>query len=232
MSPVQIEKLFGPTWVDFMTPFVNSPEFAKILADLKAAKTAGDVIYPAQKNIFRAFIETPLDHVRVIILGQDPYPGEDLANGLAFAHANNMTKPASMVKIMAAVEKDGYGGLALTEMIEFKPDLMHWAKQGVLLLNSSLTLKAGTPGSHAEIWKPFTTYVVKTLSEVKKAMIWNCWGKEAQSFMTNVDIFQNFVLHQDHPSNAARQNKEWEVVCFSKTNAIIVGNRLGDKIKW
>lgn len=226
-----IEKLLGPEWVDFMAPFMESKEFDSILEQLKALKATGETIFPPQAQIFRAFMEVPLSKVRIVILGMDPYPNEGYASGLAFGHLNNMKKTPSMEKIIEAVESDCYSGLDFN-IKDFDTELLHWCKQGILLLNSSLTVKEDVPGSHAAIWKPFTTYFVETMNAVKKDVIWNAWGKQAQSFMPAVNVFTNYVNFSEHPSNAAKEKRAWDTKCFSRTNAIITANSLGDKIKW
>jgi uracil-DNA glycosylase len=226
-----IVKFFGEEWVDFWAPFVQSSKFTAMMDALKKAAADGKVIYPAQTDIFRAFQVLPLSQVRVVMLGMDPYPTEGYANGLAFAHANNMKPTASMSKIVQAVETDCYNSMP-GHMPPFKYDLQRWVNQGVLLLNSSLTVVKDDPGSHFEIWQPFTEYFCKTISSVKKHLIFVAIGKQAQGFMKDVDVFEHFIHYCEHPAAAARAGKEWECKAFSYTNTVITANKLGDKITW
>lgn len=224
-------KHFGEEWVDFMSGFTSTETFSNILATLKKEKGEGTVIFPEPANVFRAFRETPLSKVRVVILGQDPYPREGYANGLAFAHAPQLKIAASLEKIIDAIEVDCYDGLNFDKP-KFDTTLSHWTKQGVLLLNTALTVKQDVIGSHTELWKPFTEYVCATLSKVSKAMIWLAWGNEAQSFIKEINPFENFIFNFQHPSAAARAKEPWKCNHFSLTNAVITKNNLGDKITW
>lgn len=226
-----IVKSFGEEWVDFMSPFVQSDEFTKILTKLREDKAAGAKIYPEAMQVFRAFKDTPLSSVRVIILGQDPYPIEGYANGLAFSHSMEKKISASLDKIIDAIEVDCYNGLNFSKE-GFDTTLQSWVNQGVLLLNVALTVLDSTPEQHTELWKPFTEYVVKTMATVKRDIIWMAWGKKAQAYTEKLHFVTNFVLTEEHPTAAARDKRAWPCKHFSLANAIIVGNRLGDKIKW
>lgn len=226
-----IVKSFGEEWVDFMTPFVQSDEFTKILTRLREDKAAGAKIYPDALSVFRCFRETPLSQVRVIILGQDPYPIEGYANGLAFSHSMEKKISASLDKIIDAIEVDCYNGLNFSKD-KFDTTLDSWVKQGVLLFNVALTVLDSTPGHHAELWKPFTEYFVKTMATVKRDIIWMAWGKQAQAFTEKLHFVTNFVLTEEHPTAAAREKRAWPCIHFSMANAIITGNRLGATIKW
>lgn len=231
MNKETIIKYFGEEWVDFMIPFVSSEIFSNIMATLKKEKAEGTVIYPEPGKVFRCFKELPLSKVRVIIIGQDPYPKEGYATGLAFGHAKNLKTAASLEKIIDSVEKDAYGGLNFNKP-SFDTTLESWAKQGVLLLNTALTVKDSTPGSHAELWKPFIEHFVKTMNLIAKDIIWLSWGSPAQNFTKDVNPFTNFLFSHSHPAKAAIQKEDWDCKHFSLTNACIVKNGLGEKIVW
>lgn len=235
MKREQIEKLFGPTWVDFLAPFVQSDKFKAILDALGAKKKEAEEkkvgIFPDQKNLFRAFKELALPDVRVIILGMDPYPLPGYATGLAFAHPMDKKVAPSLEKIIDAIETDCYDGLQFDKN-QFDCTLDHWTKQGILLLNAALTVEEKLPGSHAEIWKPFTTYVIDKLVAVRNDLIFMAWGKDAQTFTANIHFVKHFVLTDEHPSNAAREKRKWACEHFSTANAMITGNKLGEPIKW
>jgi uracil-DNA glycosylase len=242
MNRPTIEKLFGPTWVDFMSEFAESPEMDKILAELKKQKEAGTTIYPLQQtNIFRCFRETPLDELRVVICGQDVYP-RGFATGIGFGVEAEGTPP-SLEKIIDAVEKDAYSGLWLDKP-SFDKSLVSWCKQGILMFNAGLTLPETTvtdaqgnvkkeTGTHIELWAPFANYVVEKLKVVKKNIIYCAWGSVARDTLKGVNIFFDYMPPAcNHPSHAARTKTSWQTSHFSTINSIIIANHLGSTIKW
>jgi len=231
MKRESIAKVFGETWVDFMAPFVTTPAFDSILVKLREDKAAGVVIFPDPTLVFRAFLETPLPSVRVIIMGQDPYPIEGYANGLAFAHPMTKKIAPSLDKIIDAIEVDMYNGLNFAKA-QFDTELKTYPEQGILLLNASLTVKTGVPGSYTELWKPFTDFVIAQLAIVRRDLIWMAWGKDAQTYTEKLHFVTNFILTAEHPAFAAREKRPWDCKHFSIANAIIVGNQLGERIKW
>lgn len=231
MKREQIAKFFGPEWVDFMAPFLQSEEFNVILNALKEEKAAGKAIFPEQAKMFRAFSELPLSQVRVVIIGQDPYPIEGYANGLAFAHPMTKKIAPSLDKMIDCIEKDCYDGLNFDKN-KFDTELATWPAQGVLLLNAALTVVKDTPESHAEIWRKFTQYVINTLSDTRRNLIFLAWGKKASAFIENIHFVKHFTFSAEHPALAAREKRSWNCKHFSLTNATIMGNQLGEPIKW
>lgn len=234
MTREQAEKLFE-TWTDLLWPFVSSPEMDKILAELKKQKAEGISILPEQPLIFRCFKETPLDTLRFVVIGQDPYPSKGVPNGLAFSTNPGIETPKSLEIIYKAIAKDAGPSEQPRDN-----DLTYLCKQGGLLLNTALTVVEKKPNSHSDIWRPFTTFLVKRLSECTRGIIWFAWGKDAQIVAKDVDIFAggHFVCAEEHPVAALYRGKNsgtepvWEATCFSKANAIITANRLGEHIKW
>lgn len=228
------EKLFE-SWTDLVWPFVSSPEMDNILAELKKQKAEGVNILPEQPAIFRCFKETPLETLRFVVIGQDPYPQAGVPNGLAFSTSANIPTPKSLELIYKAIEKDA----GKSEQPR-NNDLTYLCQQGGLLLNTSLTVIEGKPNSHSEIWRPFTTFLVKRISECTRGIIWFAWGKDAQIVAKDVDIFAggHFVCAEEHPVAALYRAKNakteaiWDATCFSKSNAIIRANKLGELIKW
>lgn len=224
-------KQVGESWADLLAPFAATDTFDGIFAQLKKEKAEGAAIYPAGPNVFRAFRETPLDKVRVILLGMDPYPKEDYANGLAFGHASNLKKAASLEKIIDAVEVDAYAGLNF-EKNNFDTTMETWAKQGILMLNTALTVKDSTPGSHTELWNEFTKEVITKLAMISRNLIWLAWGSQAQVVTKDINPFEHFLFTAEHPSKAAKEKKPWSCNHFSIVNSCITINKLGDKIIW
>ena len=152
-------------------------------------------VYPPAKNIFRAFDLCPLDKVKVVIVGQDPYHGEKQANGLSFAVNDGITLPPSLKNIYKEIQND-LGIIPLPS-----GDLSRWAAQGVLMLNSVLTVAAGNPASHKEKgWETFTDAVIKTLNENSQNIVYLLWGKYAQAKGEVIDRKKNLVLTSGHPS--------------------------------
>jgi uracil-DNA glycosylase len=157
-------------------------------------------IYPEPKNIFRAFDLCPLDQVKVVILGQDPYHGEGQANGLSFAVNTGISIPPSLQNIFKEIESDmGYKSLR-------DGDLSRWAKQGVLLLNSVLTVQSGLPASHKKQgWETFTDAVIQILATQKQHVVYFLWGNYAKQKGGVIPKETNLVLESGHPSPFSAQ---------------------------
>jgi uracil-DNA glycosylase len=152
-------------------------------------------VYPPAKNIFRAFDLCPLNKVKVVIVGQDPYHGERQANGLSFAVNDGITLPPSLKNIYKEIQND------LGIVPQLSGDLSRWASQGVLMLNSVLTVAAGMPASHKNKgWEKFTDAVIKTLNENRQNIVYLLWGKYAQTKGEVINREKNLVLISGHPS--------------------------------
>lgn len=152
-------------------------------------------VYPPAKSILRALDLCPLDKVKVVIVGQDPYHGQSQANGLSFSVEEGITLPPSLKNIFKEIQND----LGITPLAS--GDLARWATQGVLMLNSVLTVEAGKPASHAKIgWEQFTDAIIQTLNQNRKNIVYILWGKYAQTKGLAIDKTQNLVLTSAHPS--------------------------------
>lgn len=234
MTRTQVEKYFG-TWADVVMPFATSPEMDAIFAKIKADKQSGLNVYPNPDTIFRCFIETPLDKLRFVIIGKEPYPVDGISDGLAFSATVESKRSATLDVIYAAIEKD-----AGPSTQPRNNNLDYLCKQGGLLLNASLTIIERKSDSHKELWEPFTTFLIQRLQEVTRGILWFAWGKDAQLVVKDVDIFASghFLIAEEHPVSSLYRAKNeggeaiWPATCFSKANAIIVANRLGEKINW
>lgn len=171
-------------------------------------------VYPHPKNIFRAFELCPFNEVTVVILGQDPYHGEGQANGLAFAVGEQMTVPPSLKNIYKEIEND----LGI-HPDTINGDLSRWAKQGVLLLNATLTVRAHSAGSHqAKGWEEFTDTVIKKLSEDKEHLVFLLWGNYAKAKGIHIDRTKHLVLEAPHPSPFSASSGFFGCKHFSKAN--------------
>lgn len=152
-------------------------------------------VYPLPKDVFRAFDLCPFDDVKVVIVGQDPYHGKGQANGLSFAVEKSMRIPPSLQNIFKEIRQD------LGIKPENSGDLTRWARQGVLMLNAVLTVRAGSPASHkGHGWEEFTDAVIEQLNLGKKNLVYILWGKYAQEKGATIDRDENLVLTSGHPS--------------------------------
>jgi len=182
--------------------------------------------YPHQKNMFRAFDLCPFDKTRVVILGQDPYHRAGQANGLCFAVGGGQKLPPSLQNIFKEMESD------LGREVEKKGDLERWAKQGVLLLNSTMTVRASDAGSHqGKGWEEFTDAAIKKLSDEREGIVFMLWGKYAKEKGIDIDREKHFVLEAAHPSPFAAYRGFFGCKHFSQTNEYL--EKKGERvIEW
>ena len=204
-----------PTWKAALAGEFEKPYFASLVRFLHQEKADGKVIYPPGGAIFRAFDLTPLDQVKVVILGQDPYHGPGQAMGLSFSVPDGVPAPPSLRNIFKEIEDD------LGIRMSGRPNLENWARQGVLLLNAILTVRAGEPTSHGAIgWQQFTDAVISTVSARCEGVVFLLWGRFAQEKSALIDTSRHFVLTAAHPSPLAR-GAFFGCRHFSKTNDIL-----------
>jgi uracil-DNA glycosylase len=181
------------------------------VAQLRSTRT----IYPAQDQILRALETTSFPAVRVVILGQDPYHGEGQAHGLAFSVPVEVTPPPSLRNIFLEIQQDLYG----ENSHSFSPDLTSWAGQGVLLLNSVLTVEAGCAGSHRNLgWEKLTDQLIEQLSRQRENLVFLLWGASARAKVSLIDPQRHLVLEAPHPSPLSAYRGFWGCRHFSQTN--------------
>ena len=186
------------TWKEALRDEFEKPYFASLVRFLHDEKDAGKVIYPPGSLIFKAFELTPLPEVKVVILGQDPYHGPRQAMGLSFSVPSDVPAPPSLKNIFKEIQAD----LGIT--MSGNPDLQAWARQGVLLLNAMLTVRAGEAGSHKAIgWQEFTDAVIRYLSDNCEGIVFLLWGNFARSKRALIDTSRHYVLEAAHPSPLA-----------------------------
>ena len=220
MKDVKIDE----TWKAILKPEFKKPYWEELTEFVRQQYLSGKV-YPPAKNVFRAFDLCPVDKVKVVIVGQDPYHGEKQANGLSFAVNDGITLPPSLKNIYKEIQSD----LGITPLSS--GDLSRWANQGVLMLNSVLTVAANMPASHkTKGWETFTDAVIKTLNENRQNIVYLLWGKYAQTKGEVIDRKKNLVLTSGHPSPYSAHlffgNHH-----FSKCNEYLKKNGLKD-IDW
>lgn len=203
------------SWKSALSGEFEKPYFSSLVRFLYDERAAGKVIYPRGSQIFNAFELTPVDKVKVVILGQDPYHGPGQAMGLSFSVPDNIPAPPSLKNIFKEIETD------LGIKMSGKPNLESWARQGVLLLNTSLTVQAGLANSHSNIgWKEFTDAVIKYISDNCTGVVFLLWGNPARAKKELIDTSRNYVLEAAHPSPLAR-GAFFGCRHFSKTNEIL-----------
>lgn len=209
---VRIEK----SWGEALSAEWDKEYFRELARKLHEEKDRGIVIYPPGSKIFRAFDLCPLDAVKVVILGQDPYHGAGQAMGLSFSVPEGIAAPPSLKNIFKEIESD------LGIRMSGSPDLEPWARQGVLLLNSVLTVRAGVAASHAGLgWQNFTDAVIKLISERCEGVVFMLWGNYARSKAGLIDSSRHLVLQAAHPSPLAR-GAFFGCRHFSQANAYLV----------
>ncbi|MGI9376061.1 MAG: uracil-DNA glycosylase [Tsuneonella suprasediminis] len=208
------------SWRAVLEPVLATPEARKLGGFLRAQEDAGHTIYPPRGSRLRALELTPLDSVKVVILGQDPYHGPGQAMGLCFAVPDGVQVPPSLVNIYKELESDL--GIAPPR----HGDLSHWARQGVLLLNNTLTVEAGKAGSHAgRGWDAITDACVAAVAERPEPSVFILWGSHAQSKAARIPALQgdtpHLILRSPHPSPLSAYRGFFGSRPFSQTNAFL-----------
>lgn len=183
------------SWKNALAQEFEKDYFKRLTDFVRSEYMSGKTIYPEPKNIFNAFNLCPLNNVKVVIIGQDPYHEPGQAHGLCFSVQKGIELPPSLVNIYKEIEQDT-GRKSITN-----GDLSDWAKQGVLLLNSTLTVLAHVAASHSgHGWETFTDAVIKAVNENRKNVVYMLWGSFAQKKADFVDIQNNLILKSAHPS--------------------------------
>ena len=204
------------SWKDALASEFEKPYFAQLVRFLHEEKAAGKVIYPPGSLIFRAFDLTPVEQVKVVILGQDPYHNPGEAMGLSFSVPDGVRMPPSLRNIYKEIETD------LGIRMSGRPNLESWARQGVLLLNSFLTVEAGRAASHRDIgWQEFTDAVIRYLSAHCSGIVFLLWGNFAKAKASLIDTTRHHVLMAAHPSPLAG-GSFFGCRHFSQTNQLLV----------
>ncbi|QXU44025.1 uracil-DNA glycosylase [Pedobacter sp. D749] len=211
-----------PGWLAVLEGEFEKDYMKNLKSFLQEEKNKGATVYPKGTDIFNALNTTPFDQVKVVILGQDPYHGVGQAHGLSFSVQRGVTVPPSLKNIYKELETDIEG---------FKTpnhgNLTHWAEQGVLLLNATLTVRASEAGSHQnQGWEIFTDEIIKALSQKREHIVFLLWGKYAQQKASLIDQKKHYVLTAAHPSPFSAYNGFFGSKHFSKANQLLVQNNL------
>lgn len=214
------------TWQDVLGAEKQKPYFQQVLAFVREEQLKGKHIYPASADIFNAFKYTSFANLKVVILGQDPYHGAGQAHGLCFSVQAGVVPPPSLKNIFKELHSD------LGLPIATHGNLEKWAKQGVLLLNTVLTVEAGQPQSHANRgWETFTDHVISTINAEKEGVIFLLWGAPAQRKTSMITPQKQHILATTHPSPLSAHRGFMGCKHFSKTNALL--QKMGkEEINW
>jgi len=214
------QPMIEESWFEALLDEFSADYFVNLKQFLKEEKQASQV-FPPGSQIFSAFNFTPLTAVKVVIIGQDPYHGRGQAHGLCFSVPDGISIPPSLINIYKEINSDL--GIAIPKT----GNLEKWAKQGVLLLNATLTVKAGQAGSHqGKGWEIFTDIVIKTISDLRAGVVFLLWGKFAQEKQSLIDKEKHFILTAPHPSPFSANRGFFGCRHFSETNKILKENGL------
>lgn len=217
VSLLDMEVSIESSWKEKLQDEFEKSYFAELARFVKD-EYKSTAVYPPPQFLFRAFELTPFDKVKVVILGQDPYHGQGQANGLCFAVNDGVKLPPSLQNIYKELASD----IEMNDIVcrSLNGDLSGWARQGVLLLNATLTVRAATAGSHQNKgWEEFTDAVIRALSEKRKHLVFILWGNYARAKGASIDRTKHFVIESPHPSPFSAYNGFFGSKPFSKTNA-------------
>ncbi|MEM8594143.1 MAG: uracil-DNA glycosylase [Pseudomonadota bacterium] len=210
-----------PSWMSALSAEFDKPYFKKLTAFLTSEADSGVSIFPHSDDVFTALQLTPLNRVRVVILGQDPYHGRQQAHvqahGLSFSVQDNIKPPPSLVNMYKELNSDLGIPIAQTGCLN------HWATQGVLLLNSVLTVREDEPNSHkGKGWETFTDRVIQLINDELSGVVFLLWGKSAQQKASQVDGDKHLILTAPHPSPLSAYRGFFGCQHFSKTNDYLI----------
>lgn len=210
ITPMEVK--IKDSWKSRLSDEFLKPYFKELVEFIKSEYKSATV-YPPGKEIFKAFDACEFDSVKVVIIGQDPYHGPGQANGLCFSVRDGVRMPPSLVNIFKEIEND------MDKPIPDSGNLERWAKQGVLLLNATLTVRASTPGSHQNKgWEAFTDAVIRNLSDEREHLVFLLWGAYAQKKGEVIDRSKHLVLMSAHPSPFSADRGFFGCKHFSKAN--------------
>lgn len=207
------------SWERIVLPILNHPNMRANLALINNLYKANNiVIYPKQENVFKAFKECPYDKLKVVIILQDPYT-DGSATGIALANSSDKKVLSPSLRIVKdTIVRKVYKG----RDFNFDPTLVNWAKQGILMLNSALTVEADKPLSHIKLWDTFTVRLLLELNSINSGIVYCLWGKQSESFRPYINEVYNNLMISTHPVYAAYKHIPWECDHFIKINEYLI----------
>lgn len=230
MNLIETEKKkFSDDWWELLSSEFGKEYMQKVYSYIISRKINLAEIYPSSDKIYKAFEVTPYKKVKIVILGQDPYPTAGMAMGLSFSIPPGSRKvPPSLVNIFKEIENDVYNGLYLDK----NPDLTHWARQGVFLLNTCLTVEEGEPNSHQNIgWEEFTKKSISLINEKDTPVVFMLWGNNARQYKSLITNPKHLILEAGHPSPFSAEKFFFGNKHFSKANQFLMKNNI-EPIGW
>lgn len=224
-----VEKLTPSGWATKLRGFIQSSDFDKIMEALLDQRDQGKRFTPPLKYVFRAFEECPEKNLKIVMIGQDPYPHMGVADGIAFSCGLTQKPQPSLKNMFEAIEETVFQGYPTHQ----NPDLTRWANQGILMLNSALTTQMDKVGTHYHIWQDFIMYVLDMLSLTNSGLIFILFGAKAQE-LESVIGQNHYILKASHPASAAYTKTTWDCNdVFNKANEILAKNNGPQyKIDW
>jgi len=224
----------GEEWYNLLYSYLYTKEFKNLKNTLNGYYEEGKSIIPEKHSplYFKIFRDLPPSKIKVVIFGQDPYPQKDIYTGYAFDNANSKSLSASLRNILKEVSRsfpDNYLDLRFGNIDLW--DLSRWVRQGVFLINTALSVEEGKPGSHLDLWKPFTIEWISRLCHDKDELIWLLWGSQAHNYAKYIHNSTHFVIKTGHPSPLNSKNPFVGCNCFTECNQELVG-RNKSEILW
>lgn len=221
------KKLVPSGWGDKLKAFILSEEFYSILSELYNQSTSGKRFTPILKDLFRAFEECPYNDLKLVMIGQDPYPQPEVADGISFSCSKTGKAQPSLRYMLKEIEDTVY-----PEGMEWDVDLKRWSNQGVLMLNTALTCEISNIGSHIDLWKPFIAYLFDILGHYNSGLVYVFLGAKAKVWSKSIPSI-NYKFFIPHPASAAyKAQKKWDTGdLFNKVNKLLEENN-NTKIKW
>ena len=217
--------MIGNSWDKVLKEMFDSKEYQAFFQKIEK-EYQNKIIYPKKENIYNALKLTPYENVKVVIVGQDPYHGENEAHGLSFSVQSGIKLPPSLKNIYKEILND------LNIVEPNCGDLTSWAKEGVLLLNSVLTVEKDKPASHAKIgWNKYTDYIIQKINEKEKPVVFILWGNFAKTKKELITNPKHLIITSAHPSPFSARNGFFESKPFSKTNEFLKENNI-KPINW
>ncbi|MCL4136844.1 UNVERIFIED_CONTAM: hypothetical protein GTU68_013077 [Idotea baltica] len=213
-------------WKDLLKEEKKKDYFKSIIDFIENERSKGKIIYPSNADMFNAIKHTTFEDLKVVIIGQDPYHGQGQAHGLSFSVKEGIRQPPSLQNIFKELNSD------LGIDIPKSGYLLPWAKQGVLLLNTSLSVEASKPGSHSKInWQTFTDKIISLVNENKEKVVFLLWGAHAKKKSELIDSEKHYILQAPHPSPFSAHSGFFGCKHFSKTNDFLRKNNKKE-INW
>ena len=213
-------------WQELLEPELEKDYMQQLSRFLQQQRQQGKVIYPSEKNTYAAFMQSPFEKIKVVILGQDPYHGAEQAHGLCFSVQPHVKVPPSLLNIYKELHTD------LDLEIPFHGNLLPWAQQGVFLLNATLSVEKGKAGAHqGQGWEQFTDCAIQQLNEQRENLVFMLWGSHAQKKGAFIDDSKHLVLKAPHPSPLSSYRGFFGCQHFSKANKYLIEHNIAP-IDW